>query len=774
MREAHILQATKTADNIERVIYFDSESEVSIPITDEEITRIEEGETVHKTHTPYLICSSFINRRTGSKKRTEYSSTYIKGKKNPVGKSDFTRRFWKDVAEYTTYTKKTYMFAHNCKYDIQVTGGITYLVEEGFEVVGYSDESPFVVSLEKYLTHSPRTGKMYGKLMDSEPNQPIEELDTRKRPFQLSNGEWFKPEPRIKKLEILSSTNYYAATLAKLGKVFGIEKLDFDHGEDFTLEKALTYCHVDVDILEAAVEGFLTFIERENLGGFSITVAGQAFKAFRHRFMEQEIMIHNDDRALEVERRAYSGGRTEVFRMNPVPHRCYYVDVNSMYPAVMRDEIFPVKMVSFWETATPQQIQTQLDRGMLICCDARVKVDKAIFPLKKERLLFPVGDFWTALSTPELKRALKDGSIIEVKNVVIYEGKSIFKPYVNYFYHARLDAKAIGDEIHDYLYKLFMNTLYGKFGQRNIKMIATDTAPADMIDIQSYYQPGQGYQTVKIFGGKVWEQLKGEESKEAYNSFPAIAAHVTAYARMKLWEAIETAGQEHVYYCDTDSLITDGWGYQSLWLSGLIDNKTLGLMKLEKTGDFQAFGVKDYIFHDEAIDPKTGKRFKPEIKIKGISKNARQLPTLIEGQLRFAVSQWGGFSTRLKNKDFTEYSNRVIIKTLKRTYNKGTIEGDYVKPFKFDYAAEQLTQLELFPAPKKQLPSEPYYELIKTKGHIKSLNKNDTYFNDYMNIKPAVRMRYFRNAKGKELNEWAKINGLNPGELIQELIKLNK
>ena len=50
-----------------------------------------------------------------------------------------------------------------------------------------------------------------------------------------------------------------------------------------------------------------------------------------------------------------------------------------------------------------------------------------------------------------------------------------------------------------------------------------------------------------------------KEYYDFYSQFlhSEIAALITSYARVHLYELMEKAGLEHIYYCDTDSIFTD-------------------------------------------------------------------------------------------------------------------------------------------------------------------------------------------------------------------------
>jgi hypothetical protein len=352
------------------------------------------------------------------------------------------------------------------------------------------------------------------------------------------------PEEGIERsLTIVSSTNYYQFSLAKLGECFGVPKTEIDY-KDSTIEAAIPYCRNDVNILMIAIKAFIKFIQDEQLGSFALTIAGQAMKAYRSRFLKRnQIYIHKDEKALILEREAYAGGRNEAWKVGEIREHIYYVDVNSMYPYVMFSKEYPVKLLTHRRRGSIKELQQFIDKGYLIIAQVQLKADKPIYFKKAGKLIFPIGEFKTTLCTPELIRALKDGSILKIFKLNVYEKDMIFSDYVDYFYNKRLEAKAKKDEVRTLLFKLFLNSLYGKFGQKALNWERIGDAPPDIIKTETVYNTETKQMvTYKIFGGSRFVKLNEPDGKnDAYNAFPAIAAHVTANARMLLWEAIETA-----------------------------------------------------------------------------------------------------------------------------------------------------------------------------------------------------------------------------------------
>jgi hypothetical protein len=652
MINLHILTRSKKVEIPSDLIFFDSESYVDIDLSKEEIQKTLNNETVKKEHETYLISSCFC--------RKNRSGDYSEKWKDYHTELTFEQKFWKDVDNFTQKKRKTLVIAHNAKYDVLATGAIPSLIKEGYRVTGFSDDNPFFLNLEKNLC--PVCG-----------NHEIEEDNYNYICYDCLISFHSKYTDR-KKILILSSTNYYQFPLAKLGECFKIPKLEIDYNVK-DINASVTYCRRDVEILKVAILQFIKFIQDEKLGSFKYTIAGQSFNAYRHRFLPDDIYIHRQKEALLVERQAYAGGRNEVWKIGHHTEKLYYVDVNSMYPYVMKFKEYPSKLLTYRSRCTTSELKSFIDRGFLVC--ARVELDTVsrIYFKKEERLIFPAGNFETFLSTPEITRALEDNEIKKVKELCVYEKSFLFNDYVNYFYNMRLKAKENKDEVRTLLYKLFLNSLYGKFGQKNNNWEKIGTADPEVVSLdQVFNYDTKKRDTIKTFGGGVFKRVDLPDGEnEAYNSFPAIASHVTAYARMLLWNYIETAGIDNVYYMDTDSLFLNEEGYKNLEKSGALDDKELGKMKLENIIHYAEFrGCKDYTLKYQ----KDGQEHE-EIKIKGVNKKSTKI-----NDNKYVSIVWRGFSKYLRNGKLDNYSNDIIIKDLKREYTKGIINNkSQVEPF---------------------------------------------------------------------------------------------
>ncbi len=404
---------------------------------------------------------------------------------------------------------------------------------------------------------------------------------------------------------LLDNSNFFTGKLETLGKLVGRDKgkVSFDNVSN---AKLLEYCQNDVMIMVDAWRLWFKFLEKHDIGNWKMTTSSTAFEAFRHKFIPHSIAIHDNDEAILLEREAYHGGRVETKYLGYREGRAYYLDVNSMYPYVMSQFQYPYRLYSHYTEVQLSAIERWLNKYSVIA-RCKIKTEVNAYPaIVNKKLCYPVGEFITTLSTPELEHVLEHGEILEVYEAAYYAKYPLFREYVDYFYKQRLVYRSEGNKPFEQICKLMGNGLYGKFGQKEINQQLLCEAPIELVrTVYGFDIPTNTHYTDVTLGGMT---IRTFEGLVAYNSFPAIASHVTAYARMYLYSLIEQVSLHHFYYCDTDSLIVDEQGYHELLQ--LVDENRLGGLKIEKESAWLAVAApKVYNMGDRA-------------RIKGISKSA--------------------------------------------------------------------------------------------------------------------------------------------------------
>lgn len=297
------------------------------------------------------------------------------------------------------------------------------------------------------------------------------------------------------------------------------------------------------------------------------------------------------------------------------------------------------------------------------------------------------------MCTPELKNCIERGYVVRITELGVYHGsKTLFTEYVDFFYGKRFEYYDAGNDAFASMSKLFLNALYGKFGQLAYDWIECKTpeelgnafaAGATPGRVGVLVDPETGKKsTYRNLMGTVWR--RSDEKVEPPEGFAAIAAHATSYARAYLFELIEeVGGREHVFYCDTDSMFMDEFAARQLLETGRIDQRELGKLKFEShmkktygTPDWEEglpapspYGIflcpKGYF-----VDGKGWKR-------KGIRKGSEH----VDG-LGFLMTIFEGAGSRLRNGRPDGARTKEGYRNPTFEYNKGIINEDgTIKPF---------------------------------------------------------------------------------------------
>jgi hypothetical protein len=524
--------------------------------------------------------------------------------------------FWNWLVSHVHNKTRLVVTSHNLSFDLSILGAFAHLPERGFELTGY-----YCKGLTTLIRFKSKRGN----------------------------------------LDFVDNTNFFPGSLASLSNLVDLPKLqvDFDNVSDTDLE---VYCHRDVEILVALWQQWLAFLQEHDLGHWCRTLPSQAFAAYRHRFMRYKILIHDHQKALHLERASYHGGRTEVLQVGKFADGPYYkLDVNSMYSYVMESKAYPCVLYGYRENPRLEYLINRLERHSVIA-DCEICTNHPAFPHPVAgHTTYPVGTFRTVLTTPELKYILAYGQVLKCYALAFYRSEHIFTDYVRYFYPLKRQYHESGNKPYRTIVKGFLNFLYGKFGQRGLsdtivgQCSVSDTQIISCVDEKTR----ERYNLIHL-GGQV---IRRQSQDESYNSFPAIAAHVTAYARMYLFSLLSLAGRENTLYMDTDSLIVNQAGYDNL--RHTLNDSRLGALKLEGISAVVTIRApKDYTFADHTY-------------IKGIRSSAEVL-----GPNHYLQDKFPSIAGLLRKGDLSQYVVERVEKHLQRRIYSGLVDPTgTVRPF---------------------------------------------------------------------------------------------
>lgn len=515
--------------------------------------------------------------------------------------------YWDWVEDRLHGKTRLYMFAHNWAFDAPVLDAFNILPERGWRLTGSIIQSPPVI------------------------------LKWRRGPHTI---------------QMVDTLNIWRMPLKKLGKAIGLPKLtmpEYGASED----DWNAYGKRDVEIIMRACQQWWAFLIANDLGGFASTLAAQAFRTFRHRFMAEDILIDDNEHALQLARDALHGGRTECFYIGTCKQTVHKLDINSQYPAIMRREAMPAKLIGHYRNVQYEEL-VQWSTKYCVIANVHLATDQPAYAVVHDkRLIFPIGEFVTPLCTPEIAHAIQHGHIKKVFDVSVYEPKVLFRDYVDWMHAYRQRCRAAGNDVDAINAKLLMNSLYGKFAQKGLIYKKVDDTDDMSIKVWMEVDADTGdVYNLRQYAGII-EQLECET--EARDSHPAIAAHITAHARMQLWGLIQRAGRGNVVYCDTDSVWVNETGMGHL--KYFLHDSELGKLKVEGVhSDVIIHGPKDYLIDGHA-------------RIKGIRATAKQIGPNTYEQDRFSTLVGLLRSGQLSAPIVTR-----LTKHLRRQYTKGVVD----------------------------------------------------------------------------------------------------
>lgn len=366
-------------------------------------------------------------------------------------------------------------------------------------------------------------------------------------------------------------------------------------------KKVIDYLHDDCVSHALVLEKFYSqpLIQK---AGIAFTTASQALKVYQTFMPKGSAISSLSDEVDEFVRKGYFGGRTEVFK--PIFDAGYDVkknshklpkkaldeikkqkkhkkirvfDANSLFPSVMKGKDYPThfdRLVFGGKSYDPNGL------GFW---EITIKIPKDLFcpPLGlkysingNEKLIFPTGTIKGVWTVQEIEYAKTLGcKVLKFhQGAKFHNGGKIFDDFVNTLYNKRLEAKKKGDGASTMLYKLMLNSCYGKFGQvtKDKEQLVIDDGSIGLAPTEM---------EIEVGNGKIIRLARKKTDIYAFSNV-AIAAYVTAYSRLFMHKFYMECGEEHLYYTDTDSIFVT---------KDFKEGDKLGEMKLEYTATSACF-----------------------------------------------------------------------------------------------------------------------------------------------------------------------------------------
>jgi hypothetical protein len=419
------------------------------------------------------------------------------------------------------------------------------------------------------------------------------------------------------------------------------ELLKLSHGKrmwSFQVE-AIKYCKLDCESLHQVLTSYNEIIFNQFNINIHRSLTGPALtmRIFKTHFMPKNTIYQLLDQ-IEIDiRKSYTGGAVDVY----IPHNIngpiltknrkgkykvlYSYDVNSLYPFIMANLDMPIGKPIVFE-GNIRQVDSEA-YGFFYCkinspnyleypiLQRRIKTSEGI------RTVAGLGSWEGWINSAEMDNAMKFGYTFEIIKGYQFDKGNIFKEYIESLYKLRLNYPKAHPM--NYIAKLLMNSLYGKFGMKmeNTEVLIFDCSNPVGQDtfneiFELWAESIKDYITIdnhKILVRNSFFEYKYNEKLDMYHGMDvniAIASAITAGARTHM-SYFKNNPKFKLYYSDTDSIVLD------TQLPDELVGTKLGQVKLEhviKRGIFLA--PKVYGIEDENGNS--------TIKIKGVTSKATE------------------------------------------------------------------------------------------------------------------------------------------------------
>jgi hypothetical protein len=393
------------------------------------------------------------------------------------------------------------------------------------------------------------------------------------------------------------SMNFFRFSIETLGQALGLPKLQKPaflgckpkNKEEW--EQLKKYCARDSEIIYRALQNLSATITK-----IKNTISSSAFNQLKSENSKIKEFCSLKIAKNQFFKNAYFGGRVESLWRGYVPNvKCY--DFNSLYPYVLTFKYPDLNSI---------REVTDINFNKLGIAKVKVKVDNVyypILPIKTEKLIFATGTFEGTWTFQELA-FLEEQKLGRVEQIIkayqFNNSEYYYRDFILKHYEQRLKYKQEKNPL-ELNEKLLMNSCYGKLGEypERTELLYSNNKK------ESYKAINKGFSYLDFNQNFLYRRI---ENKTTTNTNFIHSSFVTAYARLelakKVLEILKHKGK--VFYTDTDSIFTN---------RELEENKKLGGLKLEKTGNAVFIKAKLYFMDNKLTAKGIERTAKEQIKI---------------------------------------------------------------------------------------------------------------------------------------------------------------
>ena len=330
------------------------------------------------------------------------------------------------------------------------------------------------------------------------------------------------------------------------------KKIEINH-KDINIEnyndkniknKVKLYCERDTEIVNQFMVKLSLVLNKYIKDWYLVcfSISGIAYNIFKNNFNNFEIDLKLNYNIDIVLRKAYYGGRCEVFGNAYEDDYIYHFDFTGMYSNRLK-ELFPIGIPE--KKINPKWNENPGFYYIKVKSDMKIPI--LPYRCKKTgKLLFPNGEFEGLYWYEEISLFLREGGVI-LDILWSIEYKKMEKVFENFAINCIERRKE--SLIDNIVWKMIPNSFIGRLGLRN------DNEKTIILDDSEYDPRCLDVISDKRINNKWIVRVREDNIKETVSNV-TYSSIVTSKARVVWWEHANKIIKEggRILYCDTDSL----------------------------------------------------------------------------------------------------------------------------------------------------------------------------------------------------------------------------
>lgn len=388
--------------------------------------------------------------------------------------------------------------------------------------------------------------------------------------------------------QIFDIYQFYATSLDRAGeKHLGEKKIQIGEENrknyyEFFLnnrETAIQYALKDSNLTFRLAK---LFLERLSVAGINVSkYYSSGYIAMKHLTKHYAIRKFsiNNPKVNEFVKEAYFGGRIEFFKRGFIENsHCY--DVNSAYPSVIKE----LKTIEDYEFTHKIDNKSTYFFARISCNLRADVISPLAYRTNTGMVIYPQGKINSVVvdnyTFKNIKKYATDIVVHECLNIYSYSDEKPFDTVIDDLYKQRKL-----NEGNNYIFKLILNSLYGKMAENKKEFVKIEAPESNYDDLKTMFKLRVKEECPKCYKlGFVSDKCRNDICKEYRKRQKEVitercyffenkwfkfektlgkkaniiyAALITAKIRNLLFETAEKIGFEHIHGFMTDAIFTD-------------------------------------------------------------------------------------------------------------------------------------------------------------------------------------------------------------------------